>query len=121
PMPAFGDSNPLDPELREQIWHTVNYVQSLWTYPGEPAARPVLVAKPVQGPLSLSPEDPSWKEVPSNYYPLVGQVIEDPRLFTPMIVGVEIQAVHNSKEIAFRLVWDDRTESKAGTHKGEDT
>jgi DMSO reductase family type II enzyme heme b subunit len=51
----------------------------------------------------------------------VGQVIEDPRLFTPMIVGVEIQAVHNSKEIAFRLVWDDRTESKPGQGKGGET
>jgi hypothetical protein len=28
-----------------------------------------------------------------------------------MIVGVEIQALHNGKEIA-RVLWDDRTESK---------
>jgi DMSO reductase family type II enzyme heme b subunit len=121
PMPAFGDSNPLDPELRQQIWHTVNYVQSLWTQPEEPGVKSVLVAKRMKGPLPSSPDDPSWKDVPANYYPLVGQVIEDPRLFTPMIVGAEIRAVHNGKEVAFRLLWDDRTESKPGQEKGEET
>ena len=68
----------------------------------------------MDGPLPASPDDPAWKKVATNYYPLVGQVIEEPRLFTPMIVGVEMQAVHNGKEIAFRVVWDDRTESKPG-------
>jgi DMSO reductase family type II enzyme heme b subunit len=120
PMPAFGDINPIDPELREQIWHTVNYVQSLWTYGYEPEAKSVFVAKLIADPLPTSPDDQAWKDVPVNYYPLVGQVIEEPRLFTPMIVGVELQAVHNGKEIAVRLVWDDRTESKPGTDKGEE-
>ena len=131
-MPAFADPDPMaaareatDPqrkkdaealarEVRENIWHTVNYVQSLWTYPEEPEAKSVLTAQLVDGPLPAGPDDPAWKKVATNYYPLVGQVIEEPRLFTPMIVGVEIQAVHNGKEIAFRVVWDDRTESKPG-------
>ena len=132
PMPAFADPDPMasarqatDPqrkkdaealarEVREDIWHTVNYVQSLWTYPEEPEAKSVLTAKLVDGPLPVGPDDPAWKQVDLNYYPLSGQVIEEPRLFTPMIVGVEVQAVHNGKEIAFRVVWDDRTESKPG-------
>jgi DMSO reductase family type II enzyme heme b subunit len=131
PMPAFADPDPFgladitDAQekkeveaqaraLREDFWHTVNYVQSLWTAPEEPQAKSVLVAKRLQGPLPTSPDAPEWQDVPVNYYPLVGQVVEDPRLFAPMIVGVEIQAVHNDKEIAFRLVWDDRTESKPG-------
>jgi DMSO reductase family type II enzyme heme b subunit len=129
-MPAFMDPDPMntareatDPqkkkdaealarEVRENIWHTVNYVQSLWTYPEEPEVKSVLTAKLVEGPLPTGPDDAAWKTVPVNYYPLVGQVIEDPRMFTPMIVGVEVQALHNGKEIAFRLMWDDRTESK---------
>lgn len=132
PMPAFGDPDPMaavreatDPqkkkeaeasarELREHIWHTVNYVQSLWTYAEEPEAKSVLIAKLVEGPLPSSPDDPVWKTVPTNYYPLVGQVIEEPRLFTPMLVGIEVQALHNKKDVVFRLVWDDRTESKPG-------
>ena len=132
PMPAFADPDPMaaareatDPqrkkdaealarEVRENIWHTVNYVQSLWTYPEEPEVKSTLTAKLVDGPLPAGPDDPGWKKAPINYYPLVGQVIEEPRLFTPMIVGVEIQALHNGKEIALRVVWDDRTESKPG-------
>jgi DMSO reductase family type II enzyme heme b subunit len=130
PMPAFADPDPMaaarvetDPqrkkdsetlarEVRENIWHTVNYVQSLWTYPVEPEAKSTLTATLVDEPLPTSPDAPVWKKAPINYYPLVGQVIEEPRLFTPMIVGVEIQALHNGKEIAFRVVWDDRTDSK---------
>jgi DMSO reductase family type II enzyme heme b subunit len=104
-------------ELRENIWHTVNYVQSLWRDPEnpvEPEAPAVLVAKLVDGPLPAGPDDPVWKEAATNYYPLAAQMIEEPRLFTPMVVGVEVQALHNDKEIAFRVVWDDRTESKPG-------
>ena len=74
-----------------------------------------LTAQLVDGPPAAGPDDPAWEKVATNYYPLVGQVIEEPRsLFTPMIVGVEMQALHNGKEIAFRMAWDDRTESKPG-------
>ena len=38
-----------------------------------------------------------------------------------MIVGIDVQAVHNGKEIAFRLVWDDRTESQPGESGGTET
>lgn len=136
PMPAFADPDPMvfvqeieDPEerkeeeaaareLREKIWHLVNYVQSLWTYPEEPEAKSVLTATRVDDALPIDPNSPAWQEVPVNYYPLVGQVIEGRRLFAPMVVGVELQAMHNGKEVVFRLVWDDRTESQPG--EGED-
>ena len=132
PMPAFMDPDPMqaartatDPqkkkdaeamarEVRKNIWHTVNYVQSLWTHPEEPDVKSVLTAKLVDGPLPTGPDDPAWKTVPRNYNPLVGQVIEEPRLFHSLIVGAEVQALHNGKEIAFRFIWDDRTESKPG-------
>ena len=132
PMPPFADPDPMaearetdDPEekqeiealareLQESIWHTVNYVQSLWTYPQEPDVRASLTAKRVEGALPESPDDAAWQQTPVNYYPLVGQVIQEPRLFAPMTVGVEIQALHNGEEVAFRLVWDDRTESRPG-------
>lgn len=139
PMPAFADPDPMDEarqatdpqakkdaealarEIRDNIWHTVNYVQSLWTQAVEPEVKSVLSAKRVAGPLPVSPDDPAWLAAWANYYPVVGQVIEEPRLFTPMIVGIEIQAMHNDQEIAFRLVWDDRTESKPGEREGMET
>ena len=140
PMPPFADPDPMAyarqledrderqeeeasaRQLRENMWHVVNYVQSLWTYPAEPEAKSVLTAKRVADSLPLNPDDEAWKQVPANYYPLAGQVIEGRRLFTPMVVGIEVQALHNGKEIAFRLVWDDRTESKpGGVERGEET
>jgi DMSO reductase family type II enzyme heme b subunit len=121
PMPAFGDITPVDAELQQQIWHTVNYVQSLWAQAAEPEVKSVLIAKRVEGAVPTSPDDAAWKTVPANYYPLVGQVIEEPRLFYSLIVGIEVQAVHNGKEIAFRLVWDDRTQSQPGQSDGTET
>lgn len=108
------DAEAMAREAREKAWHVVNYVQSLWTHPDEPAVKSVLTARLVSGPLPASPDDPAWKTVPTTYYPLVGQVIEGERLFTPMVVGIEIQALHNGKDVAFRMIWDDRTESKPG-------
>jgi DMSO reductase family type II enzyme heme b subunit len=64
--------------------------------------------------LPTSPDDEAWVAAPKNYYPLAAQVIEGDRLFTPMVVGISVQAVHNGAEVAFRLEWDDRTESKPG-------
>lgn len=101
-------------KARENAWHVVNYVQSLWTHAEEPEAKSVLTVKLVDGPLPTAPDDPLWQTVPTNYYPLVGQVVEDPRLFHPLVTGMEVQALHNGKDIAFRITWDDRTESKAG-------
>ena len=139
PMPPFADPDPMaearetdDPEerqeieqlareLQEDIWHTVNYVQSLWTYPQEPEVRSSLTAKRVDGALPTGPDDAAWQEADINYYPLVGQVIEEPRLFARMTVGVEVQALHNGEEIAFRLVWDDRTESAPGESEEMET
>lgn len=132
PMPPFADPDPMaearetdDPEekqeiealareLQENIWHTVNYVQSLWTYPQEPDVKASLTAKRVDGALPGSPDDAAWQAAAVNYYPLVGQIIQEPRLYAPMTVGVEIQALHNGEDVAFRLVWDDRTESAPG-------
>lgn len=139
PMPAFADPDPLAAarriedvasrkeeeafarELRENLWHVVNYVQSLWVYPEEPEPKSVLTAKRIDGSLPTSPDDEVWAEVPKNYYPLVGQVIEGDRLFAPLVVGALVQAVHNGEEVAFRLQWDDRTESKPGEGEAGET
>lgn len=139
PMPAFADPDPMlearetddaeekkeleteARELREKIWHVVNYVQSLWTHAEEPQVKAVLTAHRVTGPLPQSPDDPAWKTASSNYYPVVGQVVEAPRLFASMVVGVEVQALHNDEEIAFRLLWDDRTQSKEGEAEDAET
>ena len=49
------DAEALAREVRENIWHTVNYVQSLWTHPEEPEVKSVLTAKRIDRPLPLGP------------------------------------------------------------------
>lgn len=138
PMPSFADPDPLaearaleDPEerkeeeafareTREKLWHVVNYVQSLWTHAEEPQPKAALTAKRVSGALPLSADAPAWAQTEENWYPLVGQIVEGNRLFTPLVVGLGIQALHNGEDIVFRIAWDDRTESKPGeTEDGE--
>ncbi len=132
PMPSFADPDPMSyartledaeerkeeealaRELREKLWHVVNYVQSLWTHAEEPEPKAAVTAVRISGALPLSADDPAWQVVEANWYPLVGQVVEGNRLFTPLLVGLGIQAMHNGEDIVFRVEWDDRTESKPG-------
>jgi DMSO reductase family type II enzyme heme b subunit len=112
PMPSFDETL-----SNEERWDVVNYVYSL-----SPAKRQerkdVILAKRVNGPLPDDPNDPKWNALPSYKFPLLGQVIRDPRLFFPSIEEVDVKAMHNSKEIALLLIWDDTTQSKADPSKG---
>jgi len=108
PMPSFSDSL-----NNEQTWDVINYVMSLWPDPsGEhPPLKVVLHARRVAGRIPGDPEDEFWKKQEVFRYPLVGQVIQDPRMFTPSADEIQVQAVYNENELAFRLVWDDPTHS----------
>jgi mono/diheme cytochrome c family protein len=104
PMPAFLDSF----EKPEDAWDLAYYVRSL-----SPENKPevtVLRAQLIQGELPTEPEDPRWNELPAHYFPLSGQITMEPRLFTPSIDSIFVKAVHNTKEIAFLVMWNDRTQ-----------
>jgi cbb3-type cytochrome c oxidase subunit III len=105
PMPSFVDS--LD---EAKTWDLVNYVLSL--SPKRPPLQLVLKAKRLEGALPDNPDDPVWAEADLSEYPLVGQVIQDPRRFHPMVDAIRVQAVYNDAEIAFRLSWDDPTQTE---------
>lgn len=115
PMPSFTDS--LD---NDKTWHIVNYMMSLWPDPSgnAPALQVVLKARRVEGEIPARPGDAFWQNQESFYYPLVGQVIREPRLFTPSVDGAQIQAAYNDRELALRLVWDDPTASKPDAEHG---
>lgn len=105
PMPSYADS--IDPE---QSWHLSNYVASLG--PEGPNYGTVLTARLARRDLPATPGDPYWEQIPPTHFPLVGQVIVDPRNFTPSIDMVSVKAVYNEKGIAFLISWDDPTFSK---------
>ncbi len=105
PMPSYADS--ID---AEQSWHVSNYVASLG--PDRPNYGTVLAAKLKRGDLPTTPADPFWQQIRPVNFPLVGQVIVDPRNFTPSIEMVSVRAAYNDKGIAFLISWDDPTFSK---------
>jgi DMSO reductase family type II enzyme heme b subunit len=115
PMPSFAkDIDELGKEEggfkemkgEERTWHLVNYVLSL--SPAErPEVRAVYNVKRIEGPLPDAPDDKLWNEAPMNEYPLGGQIIVKPRMFTPRIDFVQLKALYNQDEIAFLLTWHD--------------
>lgn len=115
PMPAFADSLNND-----QTWHLIHYLQSLWPDPtgDRPPLKVVLRARRVERTIPALPADEFWKGEEAFNFPLIGQVIENPRLFTPSVEGLRVQAAYNSEGLALRLVWDDPTDSRPDPTKG---
>ena len=94
----------------EKSWHLANYVKSL-----SPEKRPeyaignnVLRSQYKEGDLPTF-DDAEWETLESSYYPLVGQVIVEPRQFNPTIDSVNVKSFYNDTEVAFLFTWDDRT------------
>ncbi|HET6362524.1 MAG TPA: c-type cytochrome [Gemmatimonadota bacterium] len=110
PMPSFQDLIAAEFMTEDQLWHVAQYVRSL--APEEPpAVREVVRAGRVEGDLPASVDDAAWETAERFYVPLVGQVIVRPRWFSPTVDGVWVQALHNGRELAMRLVWHDPSES----------
>ncbi len=103
PMASYQDSLSDD-----ERWALAHYVKFLQT---QRKTGLTLLAKRVEE-LPSDSEDPLWDSVDYLDIPMVGQVIAEPRMFTPRVDNVRIQAVYNDKNMAFRLVWDDSTDTK---------
>lgn len=105
PMPAYVDSI-----SAEDRWDLVNYILALG--PAEQSARDEVVkAKRVDA----LPEDGAsevWNEAPAARFPTLPNVIEPPRLFWSSVEFVTVQALFTDTEVALRVQWDDRDESK---------
>ena len=94
----------------EKSWHLANYVKSL-----TPEKRPesaignnVLRSQYIQGDLPPM-DDAAWGTLEARYFPLVGQVVVEPRQFNPTIDAVNVKSFYNDTEVAFLFIWDDRT------------
>ena len=105
----------------EKSWHLANYVKSL-----SPEKRPesaignnVLRSQYVQGALPPM-DDAAWEVLQSRHFPLVGQIVIEPRQFNPTIDSVNIKSFYNDTEVVFLFTWDDRTHT-AGDEMDEVT
>jgi DMSO reductase family type II enzyme heme b subunit len=108
PMPTFFDSV----EKPEDLWHLANYVRSLG--PDGPNWASLLTIPAVTVDVPSDPNAEFWRTRSGANFPLVGQVIVDPRNFNPTIDMVTVRAVHTPQEIVFHLTWDDPSASDPG-------
>jgi len=117
PMPAMAESiedyrksDEKDPDVKEaSVWDLANYVRSLG--PDQPSWATLLQIPPVTGQVPSDPNAEFWTRRPGASFPVVGQVIVDPRNFNPTVDMVTVRAVYTDQEVVFHLTWDDPTAS----------
>jgi hypothetical protein len=101
PMPSYADSLAI-----EDRWHLVNYITSL----GEgdaPGYGELLRVRHVEDEIDLSKGAELFAQAPATRFALVGQIMEPGRNFHPPASSVQVQAIHNGRDIAFLLRWHD--------------
>jgi DMSO reductase family type II enzyme heme b subunit len=117
PMPAIADSledyrksDEKDPDVREaSVWDLANYVRSLG--PDRVNWASLLSIPLVAEEVPADPNAGFWTKRSGEAFPLVGQVIVDPRNFNPTVDMVTVRAVYTEREVVFHLTWDDPTAS----------
>ena len=108
-------------DIRVKTWHLANYVRSL-SPAQEPEVGIVLESALVEGELPQTADDPRWGEGEGVMFPLAGQVIIEPRLFTPTVTAVFAKSMHNGEELALLVTWHDPSVSITADDPGtEDT
>ncbi len=106
PMPEF--SGALD---NEKSWDLANYVRSL-SPEKTPERGSLIKARSIEETIPVDPDDPIWQEGEPTWFPMMGQISFEKRLFTPSVTDITVKSVFNEKEIGFLLIWDDRSKSK---------
>ena len=113
PMPSFVDTIP-----EEDRWDLSHFVKSLQY---ERTDNEVLVVKKIEGELPVDPNDPKWSEANMTDLKLSGMVSLKPRWQNFAVDLVTVRALYNETDIAFKLEWNDRTESIKHDPKAEAT
>lgn len=108
PMPSFAESL-----SDEQRWQLVDYITSLDPR-NEPGYAELLLVKSTTEDLDLGRGEELFAEAPKALFPVVGQITEPGRAFHPAAQAVEVQAVYNTREIAFHVTWHDLRADTAG-------
>ena len=95
PMPSYAEA--VKPE---EVWDLAYYVHSIQVEPRW--NRRVEAVK----------EELGWEKAPRTDLRLSGNFYRDGQLLPSSVQAVSVQALYNEKEIALRLSWHDRTESR---------
>ncbi len=73
----------------------------------------VIMAKKVSEELPLDPKDKIWTKADVITVPLAPQVMAKPRIYESRIKELKVRALHNTKDIAILIEWEDPTEDAA--------
>jgi cbb3-type cytochrome c oxidase subunit III len=110
PMPSYFDS------LEEaDRWALTDYVYSLGDE-DEPGYGTLVVAAPLDEEVDLSRAAEIFAEAPTVRFPLVGQIMEPGRQFSPSTTSLQVQAVYDDRRVAFRVRWHDIQADTAGSN-----
>lgn len=122
PMAGFADGL-----TEEERWQIVDWIVAQARElgatgdPGEAPYDSLVRAVPHDGTLDGIAEDGDleaarelFADAPKALFPVVGQVIEPGRSFQPGTAAVGVQAVYDSREIAFLVTWHNITAETAG-------
>ncbi len=108
PMPSFAESL-----TDAERWQLVDYLASL-----DPRDAPgysnLVQVKWSNEELDLAKAKDLFAGAPASLFPVIGQVTEPGRAFHPAASAVQVQAVYNAKEIAFRVTWHDLRSDTVG-------
>ena len=67
--------------------------------------------------VTLDPNDSAWSDVPLHVSKMLLQDLVDPRLMEPSTAEVQVKAITDGSQIAFRLEWLDETQNDVPSPK----
>jgi mono/diheme cytochrome c family protein len=108
PMPSFVDSL-----NTEQRWAITDFIVSLSDDDG-PGYTNLVVAKYALDPIDLAKGTAIFEAAPVARFPIIGQIMEPGRQFSPPATSVTVQAVYDSESIALLVRWHDMGSDKTG-------
>ncbi len=111
PMASYQDSY-----SDEDRWALAYYVQSIHRRRQLGISlRALRVEK-----LPEKPDDPAWEQAPPLDVPLGGQILVEPRHYTPRIHNAMVRALYTDTECAILLEWNDTKPNLGGDGKPPD-
>ena len=108
PMPSFVDSL-----STEQRWAITDYIVSLSGSDG-PRYTNLVVAKPVQDPIDLARGTASFASAPVARFPILGQITEPGRSFSPPATSLTVRAIYDTESVALLVQWHDMRADNMG-------
>ncbi|MEO5356826.1 MAG: c-type cytochrome [Nitrospirae bacterium YQR-1] len=66
-------------------------------------------------------DDPAWDSVEFMDLPMGGQLMFEPRDFTPLITNVRVRGLYTDKELAFMVEWSDKKPNNGSDGKPADS